>query len=195
MRINDANTGAFLTSAHIPYGSQLYFKNGDFVEQGALICEWDPYNAVILSEVSGMVAYENIIEGVTYREEADEQTGHRDKTIVESRQKVKNPIINIVSKDGVTLKSYDLPIGAILNIQDGTQVKAGKVLVKIPRTIGKSSDITGGLPRVTELFEARNPSDTATVSAIDGVVSIGTKLKRGSVKLLLHQKQEKNRVT
>jgi hypothetical protein len=162
MRINDANTGAFLTSAHIPYGSQLYFKNGDFVEQGALICEWDPYNAVILSEVSGMVAYENIIEGVTYREEADEQTGHRDKTIVESRQKVKNPIINIVSKDGVTLKSYDLPIGAILNIQDGTQVKAGKVLGKhkgyIHYTIGqrKGLGIALGEPAYVTKIDSKN---------------------------------------
>ena len=188
MRIIDQNTRIALTSAHIPYGAKLYFRSGDHVKKGQLISDWDPYNAVILSEVSGKVSFENILENVTYRVESDEQTGYHEKVVIESRQKAKNPAINILSASGDIIKVYDIPVGAHINTDDGVKIKAGEVLVKIPRAIGKAGDITGGLPRVTELFEARNPSDPAVVSEIDGVVSFAKKLKRGNREVIITSK-------
>ncbi len=188
MRIVDKNTQIVITSGNIPYGSNLYFQNGDEVKKDDVICDWDPYNAVIISEVTGKISFENIIKGVTYREESDEQTGYHDKVIVETRQKAKNPNIKILTKDNELIKSYDIPVGAHIIVENGKKIKAGEILVKIPRAIGKSGDITGGLPRVTELFEARNPSDPAKVSEIDGVVSFGKKLKRGNREVIITSK-------
>ncbi len=188
MRILDKNTGVILASANVPYGSKLYAKSGTDITKGELVCEWDPYNAVILSELKGKVAFNNIIEGQTYRVESDEQTGYKDKVIIESRSKSKNPTISILSVGGEELKSYDIPVGSHIIINEGDDVKAGDILVKIPRAIGKSGDITGGLPRVTELFEARNPSDPAVVAEIDGVVSFGKKLKRGNREVIITSK-------
>jgi DNA-directed RNA polymerase subunit beta' len=185
LRIVDKNTRILLASGFIPYGSNLYFRDGDAVKKDDLICDWDAYNATIVSEVSGKVRFDNLIEGLTYRVESDEQTGYHDKVVVESRQKTKNPAISIMSKDGEVIKTYDLPINAHIAIEEGKEIKAGELLVKIPRAIGKSGDITGGLPRVTELFEARNPSDPAVVSEIDGVVSFGKKLKRGNREVII----------
>jgi len=188
MRIVDKNTRIALTSAHIPYGARLYFHNGSEVKKGNLISDWDPYNAVILSEVAGKVNFENILEGLTFRVESDEQTGYHEKVIIESRQKGKNPAINILDSTKEIIKIYDIPVGAHIIIEDGAKIKAGEVLVKIPRAIGKAGDITGGLPRVTELFEARNPSDPAVVSEIDGVVSFAKKLKRGNREVIITSK-------
>ena len=188
MRIIDKNTQIVITSGNIPYGSNLYFKNGSEIKKDDVICDWDPYNAVIISEVTGKISFENIIKGVTYREESDEQTGYHDKVIVETRQKAKNPNIKILTKDNELIKSYDIPVGAHIIVENGKKIKAGEILVKIPRAIGKSGDITGGLPRVTELFEARNPSDPAKVSEIDGVVSFGKKLKRGNREVIITSK-------
>jgi DNA-directed RNA polymerase subunit beta' len=188
MKIVDPKTEITLTSSNIPYGAHLYIKNGDHVKKGELICDWDPYNAVILSEINGTVEFENVLESITYKEESDEQTGYHEKVIIESRQKNRNPIINIASPGKEVLKSYDLPVGSHIAVQEGAKIKAGDVIVKIPRTIGKSGDITGGLPRVTELFEARNPSEPALVAEIDGVVSIGKKLKRGNREVIITSK-------
>jgi DNA-directed RNA polymerase subunit beta' len=188
MRIVDRKTGIILSSAHIPYGANLYFRQGEDVTKGSLVSDWDPYNAVILSEVSGKVVFDNIVEGTTYRVESDEQTGYHDKVIIESRQKAKNPSIRIVSGDGSDLRVYDIPVGSHIIVEEGRMIKAGEILVKIPRAVGKSGDITGGLPRVTELFEARNPSDPAIVAEIDGVVSFGKKLKRGNREVIITSK-------
>jgi DNA-directed RNA polymerase subunit beta' len=164
----------------VPYGSNLYFKHGDPIKKGDLIADWDPFNAVILSDVAGKVQFNDIIEGVTYRVETDEQTNIHDKVIIESRLKTKNPSISILDKHGEVIKSFDVPVGARLAVEEGDVIDSGEILVKILRSFGKSGDITGGLPRVTELFEARNPSDPAVVSEIDGVVSFEKKLKRGN---------------
>ncbi len=180
IKIIDEKTGVALASANLPYGSNLYFKHKDVVKKGDLIADWDPFNAVILSDVAGRVVFNDIIEGVTYRVETDEQTNIHDKVIVESRLKTKNPSINIVDEDGDVIKSFDVPVGARLAVEEGQVIDSGEILVKILRSFGKSGDITGGLPRVTELFEARNPSDPAVVSEIDGVVSFEKKLKRGN---------------
>jgi DNA-directed RNA polymerase subunit beta' len=188
MRIIDEKTGVTLASGNIPYGATLYKKSGTQIKKGELISSWDPYNAVILSEVSGKIEYENIIEGKTYRVESDEQTGYIDKVIVEPKLKMKNPTINILDNKKQVIKSYDIPVGAHIIIEDGRQIKAGEAMVKIPRAIGKSGDITGGLPRVTELFEARNPSDPAKVAEIDGVVSFSKKLKRGNREIIITSK-------
>jgi len=188
MRIIDKKTGISLASGNIPYGSNLNFKDGDSVKKGELICIWDPYNAVIISEVPGKLAFNNIIEGKTFRIESDEQTGYYEKVVIESRQKVKNPSINVVDAEGNVLRTYDLPVGAHISVDEGQEIKSGDALVKIPRAIGKSGDITGGLPRVTELFEARNPSDPAKVAEIDGVVSFGKKLKRGNKEIIITSK-------
>ncbi len=188
MRILDENTGIILASGNIPYGAKLFVRDGKKVKKGDIIAEWDPYNAVILSEVSGKVKFDNIVEGLTYRVESDEQTGYHDKVIVESRQKNKNPTIKILSPSNEEIKSYDIPVGAHISVEEGVKIKAGDILVKIPRAIGKSGDITGGLPRVTELFEARNPSDPAKVAEIDGVVSFGKKLKRGNREVIITSK-------
>jgi len=188
MRIVDKNTRIALSSANVPYGANLYFKDGATVKKGTLISDWDPYNAVILSEVTGKISFDNIIEGVTYRVESDEQTGYHDKVVIESRQKAKNPSINIENVSGNISRTYDIPVGSHIVIENATKIKAGEVLVKIPRAIGKAGDITGGLPRVTELFEARNPSDPAVVSEIDGVVSFAKKLKRGNREVVITSK-------
>jgi DNA-directed RNA polymerase subunit beta' len=188
MRIVDKNTHIALSSANVPYGANLYFRNGDSVKKGDIISDWDPYNAVILSEVAGKVNFESILENVTYRVESDEQTGYHEKVVIESRQKAKNPSINILLASGEISRTYDIPVGAHIGVEDGSKIKAGDVLVKIPRAIGKAGDITGGLPRVTELFEARNPSDPAIVSEIDGVVSFAKKLKRGNREVIITSK-------
>jgi len=188
MKIIDKDTGVVLASANIPYAANLYVKNHSKVKKGDVIAEWDQYNAVILSEVAGNISYENILENQTFRVESDEQTGYNEKVIIESRLRSKNPIIKILSKDGEALKSYDLPVGAHILVDEGSTIKAGTILVKIPRAFGKAGDITGGLPRVTELFEARNPSDPAVVSEIDGVVSFGKKLIRGNRVVIITSK-------
>ncbi|MFA8451242.1 MAG: DNA-directed RNA polymerase subunit beta' [Bacteroidales bacterium] len=188
MRIVDQNTGLTITSGHIPYGTSLYFHPGEKVKKGDFIAEWDPYNAVILSEVSGRISFENIIEGQTYRVESDEQTGYADKVIIETRQKSKNPTIKILDEDGMVKKLYDIPVGAHISVDEGDEIVGGEIIVKIPRAVGKSGDITGGLPRVTELFEARNPSDPAVVSEIDGTVSFSKKLKRGNREIIITSK-------
>ena len=179
MRIIEPNTKMMLTSANIPYGSKLYFKNGDTVKKGDVICEWDPFNAVIVSEVAGKISFANVIENVTFRVDSDEQSGLREKIIIESKDRAKVPEANIVDANGQIIKTYALPVGAHLMIEEGADVKAGEIFVKIPRATGGAGDITGGLPRVTELFEARNPSNPAIVSEIDGEVKFG-KVKRGN---------------
>jgi DNA-directed RNA polymerase subunit beta' len=186
LRIVDKKTGIALTTHNIPYGSLLYSKDGVDVKKGELICQWDPYNALIISEVDGKVKFDNVIEGVTFREESDEQTGFKEKVIVESRDRTKNPIVNIIDTKG-TEKIYNLPVGSHIAVNEGEKVTSGQILVKIPRAVGKSGDITGGLPRVTELFEARNPSNPAVVSEIDGEVAFG-KIKRGNREVIITSK-------
>ena len=179
MRIIDPNTKMVLMTANIPYGSKLFFNNGDTVKKGDMICEWDPFNAVIVSEVGGRVNFEAVEEGVTYRVESDEQSGLKEKIIIESKDRTRVPSAQILDEAGQVIKSYALPVGAHLMIEDGDTIKTEDVFVKIPRAVGKAGDITGGLPRVTELFEARNPSNPAVVSEIDGEVIFG-KVKRGN---------------
>ncbi|HOZ85270.1 MAG TPA: DNA-directed RNA polymerase subunit beta' [Niabella sp.] len=183
-RIIDTKNDRLLITNNIPYGSTLLVKDGQKVSKGEAICSWDPYNNVIVAEVDGELKFENVIEGITYREEADEQTGHREKVVIETRDKTKIPSIVV---EGKTDKSYNLPTGSHIMLDDGDEVKAGKVLVKIPRILGKLKDITGGLPRVTELFEARNPSNPAVVSEIDGVVTMGA-VKRGNREIIIEAK-------
>ncbi|MGM0406470.1 MAG: DNA-directed RNA polymerase subunit beta' [Bacteroidota bacterium] len=187
MRIVDKNTGIILSTHNIPYGSKLYIKNGSAVKKGEIICDWDPYNALIISEATGKLSFENLIEGVTFKEESDEQTGFREKVIIETRDKKKNPTARLIGDDGEVIKVYNLPVGAHINIDDGQEVKSGEILAKLPRAVGKSGDITGGLPRVTELFEARNPSNPAVVSEIDGEVAFG-KIKRGNREIIIKSK-------
>lgn len=179
MRILDPETKKQYVSHHIPYGSNLHVKDGQKVKKGEVLCEWDPFNAVIVSEFGGIVQFESIEEGVTYRVERDDQTGYEDKVIIESKKRKKIPSMKIISPDGEELKNYDLPVGAYISVEGGATVNPGDKLSKIPRNLGKIQDITGGLPRVTELFEARNPSNPAIVSEIDGIVSFG-KIKRGN---------------
>ncbi len=186
LRIVDKKTGIVLTTHNIPYGSSLFTKDGGEVKKGNLICQWDPYNALIISEVDGKVKFDSVIEGITYREESDEQTGFKEKVIVESRDRTKNPIILVNDSKGIE-RSYNLPVGSHIAVSEGEKVAAGQILVKIPRAIGKSGDITGGLPRVTELFEARNPSNPAVVSEIDGEVAFG-KIKRGNREITITSK-------
>ncbi len=187
MRIVDPNTKMVLTSANIPYGSKLFFNNGAAVKKGDIICEWDPFNAVIISEVTGKVAFENVEEGITYRVESDETTGLREKIIIESKDRTRVPAAIVLDENGVVLRSYSLPVGAHLMIEEGYKLRAGEVFVKIPRAQGKAGDITGGLPRVTELFEARNPSNPAIVSEIDGEIHFG-KIKRGNREISVESK-------
>ncbi|HBC77840.1 MAG TPA: DNA-directed RNA polymerase subunit beta' [Bacteroidales bacterium] len=189
LRIIDKKTGIALTTHTIPYGSKLYVKPGQEVEKGKLICEWDPFNAVIIAELGGKIAYDYLIEGITFREESDEQTGFKEKVIIESRDKTKNPAIKIMGPKGEELRLYNLPVGAHLVVESTRMVEAGDVLSKIPRAVGKSGDITGGLPRVTELFEARNPSNPAIVSEIDGEVTFG-KIKRGNREITIKSKTD-----
>ena len=187
LRIIDKNTGISLTTNNIPYGARLYIKSGEPVKKGTLICEWDPYNAVIISEMPGKISFEHVLESITYKEESDEVTGYREKVIIETRDKSKNPGVRILNEKDEIVKSYNLPVGSHISVNENDIVKAGDILVKIPRAVGKSGDITGGLPRVTELFEARNPSNPAVVSEIDGEVSFG-KVKRGNREIVVTSK-------
>lgn len=187
LKIIDKNTNIQLSSHPIPYGSKLYIKNGDTVTRGQHLCEWDPYNGVIITEYDGKIEFENLAEGVTYREESDEQTGYNEKVIIETRDKTRNPSLRIVDGEGNLIRTYNLPVGGHLSVNNGDKVRAGQVLVKIPRAAGKAGDITGGLPRVTELFEARNPSNPAVVSEIDGEVTLG-KIKRGNREIVVTTK-------
>ena len=187
IRLIDKKTKNVLSTNNIPYGSVLKIKNGANLKKGDVVCTWDPFNGVIVSEYSGKIAYENIEQGVTYQVEIDEQTGFQEKVISESRNKKLIPTLLIQDKKGNTLRSYNLPVGAHIMVDDGDTIEEGKVLVKIPRKSAKSGDITGGLPRVTELFEARNPSNPAVVSEIDGVVSFG-KIKRGNREIIVESK-------
>jgi len=187
IKIVDAKTGIALSTNNIPYGSQLFVKNGGKVSKGDIICQWDPYNGVIVSEFPGKIAYENIEQGVTYQVEIDEQTGFQEKVISESRNKRLIPTLLIMNNKDEVLRSYNLPVGSHLMVDNGETIKEGKILVKIPRKSAKAGDITGGLPRVTELFEARNPSNPAVVSEIDGVVSFG-KIKRGNREIIIESK-------
>jgi DNA-directed RNA polymerase subunit beta' len=188
-KLYDNNTGLILSTYPIPYGSKLFVKEGALVKKGTLICEWDPYNAVIVSEASGKISFLNVEEGITYREEADEQTGFKEKVIIETRDKTKNATVRIVDKAGEPLKIYNLPVGAHIVKNENEDVKQGQVIVKIPRSVGKAGDITGGLPRVTELFEARNPSNPAVVAEIDGEVTFG-KIKRGNREIIITSRTE-----
>ncbi|WP_250434025.1 DNA-directed RNA polymerase subunit beta' [Hanstruepera flava] len=187
LKLIDKKTGITLSTNNIPYGSTIFIKNGQELKKGEVVCQWDPYNGVIISEFAGKVRYENIEQGVTYQVEIDEQTGFQEKVISESRNKKLIPTLHIDDAKGNVIRSYNLPVGAHLMIDDGEKIKVGKVLVKIPRKSAKSGDITGGLPRVTELFEARNPSNPAVVSDIDGVVSFG-KIKRGNREIIVESK-------
>ena len=187
LKVVDSKTGLVLSTNNIPYGSFVYIKNGQKVKADTLVCQWDPYNGVIISEFAGKVSFENIEQGLTYQVEIDEQTGFQEKVISESRNKKLIPTLHINDLKGNTIRSYNLPVGAHLMIDDGEDINIGKVLVKIPRKSAKAGDITGGLPRVTELFEARNPSNPAIVSAIDGVVSFG-KIKRGNREIIVESK-------
>ena len=187
LKLFDPNTGNLLNNHNIPYGSSIFVKNGSKIKKGEVICQWDPYNGVIISEFSGKVRYENIEQGITFQVEIDEQTGFQEKVISESRNKKLIPTLLIEDKKGNVIRSYNLPVGAHLMIDNGETISLGKVLVKIPRKSAKAGDITGGLPRVTELFEARNPSNPAVVSEIDGVVSFG-KIKRGNREIVVESK-------
>ncbi len=186
-RIVESSSNKMIMSNNIPYGAYLYVKDGAKVFKGDRICSWDPYNAVIISEFEGKAEFESIIEGVTFREESDEQTGHREKVIIDSRDKTKNPVIRVADKKGNGLKGYNIPVGAHIAVEEGEDVKMGRVIAKIPRSTGKTRDITGGLPRVTELFEARNPSNPAVVTEIDGVVTLGG-VKRGNREISIESK-------
>ncbi len=181
VRIMDVKNDRLLVTNNIPYGATLNVKDGQVVKKGDVMCTWDPFNNVVVSEMAGEIKFENIADGFTFREEADEQTGHRDKVIIESKDKTKIPGIIV---EGAEIRNYNLPVGSRLIIEDGEKVKAGQVIVKIPRTMRKSGDITGGLPRVTELFEARNPSSPAIVCEIDGVVAFGN-VKRGNREIIV----------
>ena len=186
-RILDVKTKIVLTTNVVPYGSILEKKNGSKVKKGDLICSWDPYNALIIAEIPGTVVFENLLDGVTYKEESDEQTGFTEKVITESRDKKLIPEIKLLNSKKEVIKTYNLPVGAHIVVKEGDKIEAGRTLVKIPRTSGKSGDITGGLPRVTELFEARNPSNPAVVSEIDGIVSFG-KIKRGNREVIVESR-------
>ena len=185
VRIVDVANDRLLITNNIPYGSVLKIANGKKVAKGDVICTWDPFNAVIISEISGKVRFDAVIEGVTYREEADEQTGHREKVVIETKDKTKIPSIYV---DGKEQKMYNLPVGSHIIVEPDQEVHNGQVLVKIPRVMGRSRDITGGLPRVTELFEARNPSNPAVVAEIDGVVGFGN-VKRGNREIVVESRE------
>ena len=188
MKLRDKNTGVVLMTTNIPYGSRLYFQNGAEVQKGAKIFEWDPYNAVIVSEFSGKVRYVNLIEGITYHLETIAETGFSERVIIEGKRGTKNPQIEIVDENGEALTVYDLPVDAHVVVEEQADIKAGDQLVRIPRNVSGGGDITGGLPRVTELFEARNPSDPAVVSEIDGTVHLEKKLKRGNREIVVTSK-------
>ncbi|RZJ63696.1 MAG: DNA-directed RNA polymerase subunit beta', partial [Flavobacterium sp.] len=186
-KIVEPGTGRVIVTNNIPYGAFLFVKEGDKLSKGDKICSWDPYNAVILSEFAGKAQFDAIIEGVTFREESDEQTGHREKVIIDTRDKTKNPSVQIVDKKGEFIKGYNIPVGAHVSVDEGETIQTGQIIAKIPRATGKTRDITGGLPRVTELFEARNPSNPAVVTEIDGVVTLGG-VKRGNREITIESK-------
>jgi DNA-directed RNA polymerase subunit beta' len=188
MKLVDPKTGVTLATNNIPYGSTMFAKDGDKLKKGDVICEWDPYNAVILSETTGKVEFENLAQGITYRVEIDEQTGFQEKVISETRDKKMIPTILVKSsgKNG-QVKSYNLPVGAHIVVKEGDKLEPGTIIAKLPRKTAKAGDITGGLPRVTELFEARNPSNPAVVAAIDGIVSYG-KIKRGNREVIIESR-------
>ncbi|PZX56628.1 DNA-directed RNA polymerase subunit beta' [Algoriphagus chordae] len=185
IKVNDAKTGKTLVSNHAPYGAIVNVKDGEKITKGQTLCKWDPYNAVILSEFDGKIEFEAIVEGVTFKEVSDDQTGFREKVIIDTKDRTKNPAI--IVNYGEESKGYNIPVGAHLAIDAGDKVRSGQILVKIPRSVGKTRDITGGLPRVTELFEARNPSNPAVVSEIDGVVTYGG-IKRGNREIIIESK-------
>ncbi|GMO33453.1 MAG: DNA-directed RNA polymerase subunit beta' [Candidatus Azobacteroides pseudotrichonymphae] len=187
MRIIDTRTKIVLATYNIPYASKLFFNDRDEIKKGDLLFEWDAFNASIVSEVAGRFHLENVIENITYKNEYDEQTGLKEKVIIESRDKTKIPVIHILDENGEIRRIYNLPLGAHITKEEKDVIRVGEVLVKIPRTVGKTGDITGGLPRVTELFEARNPSNPAVVSEIDGEISFG-KVKRGSREVIVTSK-------
>ncbi len=184
VRIVDVKNDRLLITNNIPYGATLNVKDGQTIAKGEVLCTWDPFNNVIVAEINGAIKFENVLDGITYREESDEQTGHREKVVIETRDKTKIPSLLLEGKEN---KSYNLPKGRHIMIDDGDEVNAGQVLVKIPRVLGKLRDITGGLPRVTELFEARNPSNPAVVAEIDGVVVMGN-IKRGNREITIEAK-------
>jgi DNA-directed RNA polymerase subunit beta' len=188
VKIIDEKSGIVVQTANIPYGAEMMIGNIKKIKKGDVICKWDPYNAVIVSDMAGKITFDNIIEGVTFREEVDEQTGFTEKVITESRDKKKNPAIHIIDKKTKeVLREYNLPVDAHISVKEGDMAEAGEILVKIPRVAGKTGDITGGLPRVTELFEARNPSNPAVVSEIDGIAEYG-KIKRGNREIIVTSK-------
>jgi DNA-directed RNA polymerase subunit beta' len=188
LRITDEKTGIVVMTANVPYGSDLMVKNNTKIKKGDVICKWDPYNALIIGEVAGKVVFDGIVENITYREEVDEQTGFTEKVIIESRDKKKSPAIHIIDpKTKEVLREYSIPVNAHISVAEGDKIVAGDILVKIPRSAGKTGDITGGLPRVTELFEARNPSNPAVVSEIDGTATYGT-VKRGNREIVITSK-------
>ena len=187
VRFVDVNTNIVLSTHNVPYGSTLYVSDGDVVEKGKLIAKWDPFNAVIITEATGKIEFESVVENVTYKVESDEATGLREIIIIESKDKTKVPSVHILTEDGDLIRTYNLPVGGHVIVENGQKVKAGEVIVKIPRAVGKAGDITGGLPRVTELFEARNPSNPAVVSEIDGEVTMG-KIKRGNREIIVTSK-------
>ena len=187
VRFIDVNTGIILSTHNVPYGSKLYAADGDVVEKGKLIAKWDPFNAVIITEATGKIEFESMVENVTYKVESDEATGLREIIIIESKDKTKVPSAHITTEDGNLIRTYNFPVGGHVVIENNQSVKAGDILVKIPRAVGKADDITGGLPRVTELFEARNPSNPAVVSEIDGEVTMG-KIKRGNREIIVTSK-------
>ena len=187
IKLVDKKTGIVLSTSNVPYGAQIFIKPGDKVKKGDVMVQWDPFNGVIISEFAGKIKYENLTQGLTYQVETDEQTGFQEKVITESRDKKKIPTLIVMGKKDEVIRSYNLPVGAHIMVDDGDKIKIGKILVKIPRKSAKAGDITGGLPRVTELFEARNPSNPAVVSEIDGVVSFG-KIKRGNREIIVESK-------
>ena len=187
VRFVDEHTGIVLSAQNVPYGSQLFVKDKDHVEKGTVIAKWDPFNAVIVTEFSGKIRFNDIIEGITYRVEEDDATGLRERIVIESKEKNKIPTVDILNEKGEILHSYNFPINGHIVVEDGEDLKAGAILVKIPRVVGRAGDITGGLPRVTELFEARNPSNPAVVSEIDGEVTMGA-LKRGNREVIVTSK-------
>jgi DNA-directed RNA polymerase subunit beta' len=185
VRIMDVKNDRLMITNNVPYGALLAIKDGTQVKKGDVICTWDPFNNVVVAEQNGKIKFENILEGFTYRDEADEQTGHREKVVIESKDKTKIP--TIILEGTKDTKNYNLPVGSHIVIEEGIEVKAGHVLVKIPRVLGKLRDITGGLPRVTELFEARNPGNPAIVCEIDGIVAFGN-IKRGNREIIVESK-------
>ena len=187
VRFINENTGIVLSTQNVPYGSQLFVSEGESLTKGTLVAKWDPFNAVIVTEVGGRIVFEDVKEGSTYRVEEDEATGLRERIIIESKERGVVPSAHIVNENGDTLRTYNFPINGHLVVEDKQVLKAGDIIVKIPRVVGSAGDITGGLPRVTELFEARNPSNPAVVSEIDGEISMGA-IKRGNREVVVTSK-------